>query len=74
MTSALMASHPGTVDLGELDRNPEYRGVGSGADAVEATRRDGEAWLEACAAAIAEEARWLLENYPKQPERHKHRR
>lgn len=73
-TSHMMAAVPGCVDLTELERNPEYKGVGSGADAVESTREQGEAWVQTCAAAIATEARWLIDHYPDLPPRHRHTR
>jgi hypothetical protein len=31
-------------------------------------------WLESCARAMAAEARWLVEHFPQQPPRHKHKR
>ena len=68
-TSLMMAVDPAMVDLGEIERNPDYKGVGAGTDAIESTAEQGKAWIEACAAAIAEEARWLVENYPKLPDR-----
>ncbi len=73
-TSLMMALAPDSVDLGEIDCQPEYRGVGAGVNAVEASARQGQAWLETCAAAIADEARWLVDNYPKLPARHAHKR
>lgn len=74
-TSLMLASVPTTVDLSELTRHPDYLGVQSGRDAPESSREQGEAWAEACALGIAQEARWLIENYPKQPPaRHGHRR
>lgn len=73
-TSLMMAADEKLVDLGELTRNPEYRGVGAGTDAVDATREQGEKWMEACASAVAEEARRLVENYPEPPGRHQNSR
>jgi len=73
-TSAMMAVDASLVDLGEIERNPRCRGVGANPDAVEATPEYGEEWLQACAIAIAEEARWLVDNFPKLPPRHQHRR
>jgi len=73
-TSSMMTIDPAMVDLGELERNPEYEGVGAGSNAREATAEAGREWLDASAAAMADEARWLVENYPAAPERHKHRR
>jgi creatinine amidohydrolase/Fe(II)-dependent formamide hydrolase-like protein len=73
-TSLMMALDPATVDLGELERRPEYVGVASGASAVESTIEQGRAWIDACAAALAREARWLVEHYPSLPPRHNHRR
>ena len=73
-TSAMMGIDPDLVDLEELEQNPEYQGVGAGSDASEANAPDGEAWLEACAEAIAREARWLADSYLKLPPRHQHRR
>ena len=32
----------------------------------------GRRWAEECASAIAEEARWLVANYPQLPRRHRH--
>lgn len=71
-TSLMQAMVPETVDLAELDRHPELCGRAHGADAVDATAEQGEAWAEACAEAIAAEARWLVENYPQLPKRHGH--
>lgn len=73
-TSHMMAGYPGSVDLGELERHPEYLGLGSGPNAVEATREQGDLWVDQCAEAIAVEARWLVENWPQLPKRHRHRR
>ncbi len=72
--SLMMALAPGSVDLSENDRRPEYRGAGATANAPEANEREGRQWLETCAIAIAQEARWLADNYPKLPPRHDHRR
>ena len=46
--------------------------VCAGTNAVESSREQGEAWVDACAEAIAREARWLVDNYPGLPERHRH--
>lgn len=73
-TSLMMALDPDMVDLGELERRPEYKGLGAGADAVEATAAHGEAIFTAASAALAVEARWLVENFPRLPARHSHRR
>lgn len=73
-TSLMMAATPDAVDLTELKRHPDYIGVQSGSDAVDSTREQGEAWASACAKGIAEEARWLVDNYPKLPARHRHQR
>lgn len=73
-TSLMMAVDERSVDLGEIERNPSYKGLGHGEDAVESTRVQGEQWADACAGAIAKEARWLVENYPRQPRRHSHKR
>ena len=73
-TSLDLAAEPSSVDLGELQRVPDALGVGSGRNAVESTLDQGRAWAEACAEAISKEARWLVENHPKLPPRHNHRR
>jgi len=73
-TSHMMAISPDAVDLGELERQPEYVDLGAERNAAEATREQGEAWIDQCAEAIAREARWLVEHWPKLPDRHRHRR
>ena len=73
-TSFMMAADPAMVDLGEIERNADYKGVGANANAVEAAREQGEQWADACAEAVAREARWLVDNYPELPKRHAHRR
>ena len=72
-TSTMMAVDPDLVDLSELT---EVAGgaVGCGAGAAEACAAGGDDWLKSCAAGIAEEARWLVDNYPALPERHAHHR
>ena len=66
-TSLMMTARPGTVDLGQIESNPDYLGVGAGVDAVESSPEQGEAWVDACAAAIAKEARRLVERHPDMP-------
>jgi len=73
-TSFMLAADPDSVDLGEIEKHPDCKGVGAGVNAVEASREQGEAWVDACAEAIAAEARWLVEHYPALPERHRHSR
>jgi creatinine amidohydrolase len=73
-TSMMMAANPASVDLDELKRQPHMVGVGAGANAVEASLEKGQMWLESCARAMAAEARWLVEHFPQQPPRHKHKR
>jgi len=73
-TSAMMGVDPEMVDLAELDRHPEYAGVGARQDAPEANELEGKQWLKDCATAIAQEAKWLVDNYPKLPPRHAHKR
>lgn len=73
-TSLMMAVDTAMVDLAEIERHPEYRGVGAGLDAVQSTREQGLAWVRACADAIATEARWLVDHHPQQPPRHGHGR
>ena len=73
-TSHMMAVDPSSVDLSEIEKHPAYRGTGAGADAVGSAREQGEAWVKACAEAIGREARWLVDNYPELPERHRHKR
>lgn len=70
-TSLLMALEPDTVDLAEIERKPTYRDVGATPGADSSTREQGEKWAAACAQAIATEARWLVDNYPEQPARHR---
>ena len=69
-TSLMMAADSESVDLRRLEERPEYLGIGSGKNAVESTKAQGEKWAESCAEAIAREARWLVDNYPKLPPRH----
>ena len=73
-TSFMLARDPSLVDLSEFDKHPDLLGVMSGANAVESTEEQGLAWLNECAQAVAQEARWLVENYPELPARHRHRR
>lgn len=73
-TSHMMAAAPGSVDLTEFDRHPDYIGLGCGRNAIEASKEQGEKWSDQCAADIAREARWLVDNYPDLPIRHRHRR
>jgi creatinine amidohydrolase len=73
-TSLMMALDARMVDLGELERHPEYKGLGAGGDAVESAAAHGEAIFTAAAAGLAAETRWLIENHPKLPARHLHRR
>lgn len=73
-TSAMLALDPRMVDLAELERRPEYKGLGAGLDAVDATAAHGEAILAAAAVGLAAEARWLVDNYPGLPPRHRHTR
>ena len=67
-TSLMMALAPEAVDLTELDRHPDYRGVGATADASASTSEDGARWAQACASAIADEARWLIDHFPELPQ------
>jgi len=71
-TSAMMGLDPTLVDLESIKRKPEYRGVGAGENAIESTEERGAAWIDRCAKAIAAEARWLVDNYPRLPLRHSH--
>lgn len=73
-TSWMMALEPNSVATDELTRNPDYVGVGSNPNAVEANLQQGEEWVETCATAVVTEARWLMENYPQLPPRHGHLR
>lgn len=73
-TSIMMGLDPTMVDLESLKKEPKFLGVGSGADAVDATAQRGTAWMDKCARALAFEARWLVDNYPKLPLRHHHSR
>lgn len=73
-TSLMLAASPEHVDADTLARRPELRGVGAGADAVEANQAQGHAWADTCAAAIAAEARWLVDHYPELPPQHTHGR
>jgi hypothetical protein len=73
-TSLMIAVEPTSVSLDELQRKPEYIGVGAGKNAVNSSVQQGEEWLQACAEVLAEEARSLVENYPHLPRHHNHRR
>lgn len=73
-TSIMIAIDRESVDLTTLESQPEYRGIGAGADADQSTAEQGQQWLEACGKAMAEEARWLVNHYPKLPARHQHLR
>lgn len=73
-TSAMMGIDETMVDLTELDRHPEYNGIGCGSNVGESSAESGKQWLEDCAKALAEEARWMVDNYPDLPPRHGHRR
>ena len=66
-TSMAQAIDPAMVDLGELDRNPQYKGVGCNLNAPEATAEQGRAWIDQCAEGIAREARRLVEVWPDTP-------
>ncbi len=66
-TSITMAIEPLSVDLDELQRQEEYQGIGCGDDALESTAEQGREWIEACAGAIARDARWLIDNHPEMP-------
>ena len=66
-TSLMMAAQPAAVDLGQLEVDSSYPGLGCGVNAVESSRAQGEAWVDACAAAIADEARRLIESHPEMP-------
>jgi len=71
-TSLMMAAAEQTVDLGELEANPEGVGLGCGANAVESTLEQGREWTNQCVDAITEEVRWMIDNYPAVPKRHAH--
>jgi creatinine amidohydrolase len=73
-TSHMMAVDEQLVDIAKISDNPAHKGVGAGIDALEATKEQGQAWVEECASAIAEEARWLADNYPELPPHHRHKR
>ena len=73
-TSLMMARDKNTVDLKQIEKIPKYRGLAAGANAVEATLKQGRKWINACAEAIAGEAKWLVDNYPELPQKHHHRR
>ena len=66
-TSLMMALAPTAVNLEAIKRKPKFEGVGTTPDAASASTHQGETWLESCAVGIAEEARWLVENYPQLP-------
>ena len=66
-TSLMMATDATLVDLDTILRRPEDQIVGADADAVEATREQGNRWVEACATAMADKARMLVEHYPQVP-------
>ena len=72
-TSTMMAIDPALADLEELTQ-VEGGATGCGTDASEASAEYGEEWLGSCAAAISDEAMWLVENYPALPDRHAHHR
>jgi len=69
-TSALMAVYPETVALEELKNVPEMKDVGVGRTAIHSSREKGESLIGEWSKAIAEEGKWLVDNYPKQPARH----
>jgi creatinine amidohydrolase len=73
-TSLMLALEPNSVDMGQLEQHPDYVGVGSNPNAIEANRAQGEEWVDACTTAIAAEVRWLVDNYPQLPTRHGHLR
>jgi len=73
-TSLMMAADPDSVDLDELKRQPEYVGVGAGANAVESDLDTGRDWMGQCADNMAAEVRKLIQNYPQVPIRHSHSR
>jgi creatinine amidohydrolase len=66
-TSLTMAIDESTVDLDELRDRKDYQFVGCGKDALDSTVEQGAAWLDACAEAIAVEARWMVDHYPQLP-------
>jgi creatinine amidohydrolase/Fe(II)-dependent formamide hydrolase-like protein len=72
-TSAMMAIDEDLVDLKEVPQAPGIE-KGSNADASAASAAYGEEWLDACATAVAAEAKWLSDNYPAMPARHSHHR
>ena len=67
-TSLMMALEGDLVNLRLIEENSQYGGVGAEADATEASREQGEAWVRACVAAITRETRSLMEAYPNLPE------
>ena len=68
-----MAIDPGLADLGELAEVVDGA-AGCAPDADQASAEYGEEWLNACAMGLADEARWLVDNYPALPARHAHHR
>ena len=66
-TSLMMAADPALVDLDSIMHRPRDEIVGADADAVEATREQGKRWVEACAAAMADKARIMVERFPQLP-------
>jgi hypothetical protein len=72
--SHMMTAAAETGDLQQLKDNPDYIGVASGADEVDSTPEQGAIWAEQCSAAIAAEAKWLVDNYPDLPIRVSHSR
>jgi creatinine amidohydrolase/Fe(II)-dependent formamide hydrolase-like protein len=66
-TSLTMAIDESIVDLDELRDRKDYQFIGCGDNALESTAKQGAAWIDTCAAAIAAEARWMVDNHPQLP-------
>ncbi|MDA0991034.1 MAG: creatininase family protein [Verrucomicrobia bacterium] len=73
-TSFMMDADPACVDLDAFQRYSDYKHVGEGWDAEEATPAYGRELVERAADGIASEARWLVDNHPRMPARHSHNR
>ena len=71
-TSLMMGIDETLADPGELERHPEYVGHGSGANAVESTREEGLDRYEKSAAALAGEAKRMIDAYPNPTQLHRH--
>ena len=68
-TSLVMAAEEDAVHLEDLEANPEYMGIGTNADALEATVEHGNDLVQTLTDGMVKEAKWLVDKYPDMPER-----